>query len=245
MEKRLAIINCKSKKQTYKCTAEELYSISFQFRSQVEFIKEYYDDYLILSTKYGLVYPNSIIEPYEISLATGSRLKNTNSLSEIELKEWINSVTNQIESLSRLYDVIDLHISNQYLNPIKNVLSHDNITHIKQPVNPGLVKTRYKEVLDAHMLGEVVDLNVIGEKRKSKDPETEKWWYHPEHEPFFGFSRHLKKKYPNVDEGNATMVNRGINPHTCGWVVDKDLIQHLYKTKSGQWRIYRNKIKLG
>ena len=58
---KLAIINCKSKKQDYKCTAEEMYNISFQFRYQVDFIKEYYNDYLILSSKY----PNMIKARYK------------------------------------------------------------------------------------------------------------------------------------------------------------------------------------
>jgi hypothetical protein len=101
MKKRLAIINCKSKKQSYKCTAEEMYFISFQFKAQIEFIKVYYDDYAILSTKYGIIYPTSIIEPYEISLAKGSRLKNTSALSNAELNEWSTSVKQQLESLSK------------------------------------------------------------------------------------------------------------------------------------------------
>jgi len=237
MKKRLAIINCKAKKKTYTCTAEEMYSVSFQFRSQISFIKEYYDDYAILSTKYGIIYPTSIIDPYEMSLSSGARLKDTSTLSSIELKQWIISVLTQFELLGEIYDVVDLHISNQYLKPIESILENPKFTHIKQPVNPGLVKNRYDEALEKYIKNEPLLLSTIGQKRKSKDPEVEKWWYHPENEPFLGFSRHLKKQYPNVDEGNATMVSRGINPHTCGWVVDKGLIPKLYKTKSGQWRI--------
>lgn len=237
MKKRLAIINCKSKKKKYKCTSEEMYSVSFQFRSQIKFIKEYYDDYAILSTKYGIIYPTSIIEPYEISLAKGSRLKSTNSLSDLELKEWSSSVKQQLESLSKVYDIIDLHISNQYLNPIKEILSNPIYTHIKQPVNPGLVKNRYEEIHQKLINKKPINLNEIGEKRPSLDPEIEKWWYHPEYEPFFGFARHLKKEYPHVDEGNASRVSRGLNPHTCGWVTDKKILNNLYKTEKGQYRL--------
>lgn len=237
MNKRLAIINCKSKKQSYKCTAEEMYSISFQFRAQIEFIKFYYDDYAILSTKYGIIYPTSIIEPYEISLARGARLKDTCTLSDIELEEWSKSVKQQLNSLSEVYDEIDLHISNQYLKPIKDILNNSKFSHIKQPVNPGLVKNRYGEALNKSTNGEDIDLNSIGERRKSKDPEIERWWYHQEHDDFYGFARHLKKQYPNVDEGNASRVSRGLNPHTCGWVVDKQILNKLYKTSSDKWRL--------
>lgn len=235
MPKRIAIINCKAKKQNYKCTAEEMYSISFQFRAQVDFIKEYYDDYAILSTKYGIIYPTSIIEPYEISLAKGARLKDVCTLSEIELKEWANSVTKQLQSLSTVYDEIDLHISNQYLKPIQDILSNPKFTHIKQPVNPGLVKNRYEESLNNFKAGLKVDLNAIGELRKSLDPEIERWWYHQHYEPFFGYARHLCKKYPIVDEGNATRVSRGLNFQTQGWVIDPEYLTQI-KEKNGKWR---------
>ena len=239
MKKRLAIINCKSKKQKHKCTAEEMYSVSFQFRAQIGFIKEYYDDYVILSTKYGIIYPNSIIEPYEISLAKGSRLRETSTLSDFEIEEWANSVNSQIQSLSNLYDVVDLHISNQYLKPIQKVLNNPNVKHIKQPVNPGLVKNRYNEVLEKYKTNDYsdIDLGIIGERRKSANPEVEKWWYHSEHKPILGFARHLTKSHPYVDEGNASMVSHGKSNHTRGWVVDESLLSKLYKTEKGQWRI--------
>ena len=237
MKKRLAIINCKSKKQSYKCTAEEMYSISFQFRAQIEFIKLYYDDYAILSTKYGIIYPTSIIEPYEISLAQGARLKNTNTLSEKELDEWVNSVKSQLKLLSEIYNEIDLHISTQYLKPIEEVLNNPKIFYIKQPVNPGLVKNRYNEVFEILNNGDKVNLNSIGELRKSTNPEISRKWYHNDFKTFTGFARHLSKEYPDVDEGNASMVSKGKNLHTRGWVIDKSLLKKLYKTDSGQWRV--------
>ncbi|MCP4483323.1 MAG: hypothetical protein GY823_02000 [Flavobacteriaceae bacterium] len=240
MKKRLAIINCKSKKKQYKCVAEEMYSVSFQFRAQIEFIKKYYDDYAILSTKYGIIYPTSIIEPYEMSLAQGARLKMTNPLSERELDEWVNSVNSQLKLLSEVYDEIDLHISNQYLKPIKKALDNPKISHIKQPVNPGLVKNRYNEVLEILNNGGEVDLNSIGEIRKSKNPEISREWYHNEFETFIGFARHLCKEYPEVDEGNASMVSKGKNLHTRGWVIEKSLLSKLYKTESGQWRVKKS-----
>lgn len=239
--RKLAVVNCKSKKKDYKCAAEEMYSLSFQFRAQIEFIKEYYEDYVILSTKYGIIFPTTIIEPYEMSLSKGARLKNTPGLDEHELNEWSTTVSEQLKMFSRSYDAIDLHISNQYLKPIKGVLDIPNVNWVKQPVNPGLVKVRYAEVLNNFKNGVSVDLDKIGEKRASKDPEIERWWYHPNHGSFFGFSRNLKKQYPIVDEGNATRVSRGITQHTCGWVINETLIPYLYQTDSGQWRLKKQK----
>lgn len=236
MSKRIAIINCKAKKQNYKCTAEEMYSISFQFRYQVDFIKEYYDDYLILSSKYGLISPNKVIEPYETTLAKGARLKAVDRLEGEQLKKWVKYVKKQFDWLKNNYDQIDLHISNAYLEPIKDVLDNKTI-HIKQPVNPGLVKNRYIEALETYKDKGKVNLTKIGERRKSKDPELERWWYHNNYEPFFGYARNLCKQYPIVDEGNASRVSRGLNFHTQGWVIKKESLDLLYKTDKGQWRI--------
>ena len=231
---KLAIINCKSKKQDYKCTAEEMYNISFQFRYQVDFIKEYYNDYLILSSKYGLISPNKVIEPYETTLAKGARLKNVDRLEGEQLKKWVKHVKKQFNFLKANYDQIDLHISNAYLEPIKDILDK-KILHIKQPVNPGLVKNRYVEALNIYkQIGEV-NLNCIGELRKSKDPEIERWWYHNDYEPFFGYARHLCKKYPIVDEGNAARASRGLNFQTQGWVIKEEYLD-LLENKKGKWR---------
>lgn len=231
---KIAIINCKAKKQNYKCTAEEMYDVSFQFRYQVDFIKEYYDGYLILSSKYGLISPNEVIEPYETTLAKGARLKNVNRLEGEQLDKWVKYVKKQVDELKKNYDQIDLHISNSYLSPIKDIL--DNKTkHVKQPVNPGLVKNRYVEALEIYKNTGKVDVYTIGERRKSKDPELERWWYHKNHKPFFGFARHLRKKYPIVDEGNASRVSRGLNFHTQGWVIKKEYLDQLNE-KNGKWR---------
>ena len=235
MSSKIAIINCKSKKQANACKAEEMYSISFQFRHQVAFLKKYYGDYLILSTKYGIISPDTIIEPYEITLAKGARLKEVNNLEGEDLVIWTAKVKKQLEELSKKYQQIDLHISNAYLEPIKDVLNQQ-IKHIKQPVNPGLVKNRYNEVLDTFNKTGKVDLNKIGEIRKSKDPEIERWWYHPEYTPFLGYARHLHKNYPYVDEGNASRVSRGLNFHTQGWVIDKEYLKQLHKNEKGQYR---------
>jgi hypothetical protein len=236
MQKRLAIINCKSKKQNYECVAEEMYSISFQFRHQINFIKEYYDDYLILSSKYGLIPPTKIIEPYKITLAKGARLKSVDKLEGEKLNEWVINVKKQFNELKENYDIIDLHISNAYLNPIKDILD-TKTKHIKQPVNPGLVKTRYIKMLEIYHKTGKVDLNQIGNPQKSQDPEIKRWWYHKECEPFFGYARHLCKQYPIVDEGNASRVSRGLNFHTQGWVIKKESLNLLYQTNKGQWRI--------
>tara|TARA_R110001632_G_scaffold232983_1_gene375827 strand:+ start:2168 stop:2887 length:720 start_codon:yes stop_codon:yes gene_type:complete len=237
MNKKLAIVNCKSRKKDYTCPADEMYSHSFQFRHQIEFIKEYYDDYLILSTKYGLITPDTIISPYSLSLARGNRLKNKDIFTKEEIQKWGEKVLDDFEPYFEYYNQIDLHISNAYLNPIKSILNNPHINHIKQPNNPGDVKVRYSEVLESFKNGEVVDLNVIGELRPTKYEKVN--FYHKNHPTFFGNVDELVEKYPEVDPGNLGRVRRGGTSflHTCGWVVDEDVLSKLYQTKSGKFRL--------
>ena len=235
--KKLAIVNCKSRKQSYECSAEEMYSHSFQFKYQINFIKEYYDDYLILSTKYGLINKNTIIKPYNLSIAKGNRLKNKDVFTKEELNQWGEKVINDIQPYLEQYDYIDLHISQAYLKPIKSLLTNSKISHIKQPNNPGDVKVRYIEILNNFKQNKKIDFNVIGEFRPTKYERVN--FYHPEEETFFGNVDELVLKYPHVDVGNLGRVRRGGTSfkHTCGWVIDKSILDKLYKTDSGQWRI--------
>lgn len=236
IENKIAVINCKAKKQKHACEAQEMYNVSFQFRSQIQFIEQYYDEYRILSSKYGLIKPTDVIEPYEISLAKGGRLKQQQTLTNSEQQTWTNKVKQQIKQLEQEFDEVDLHISNSYLKTIKELLN-DKVKHIKQPINPGLVKLRYDEMSLNVINNESIDLNKIGEKRQSKDPEQKKWWYHKEHNKVFGYARDLKKQHKDVDEGNACRVSRGINKHTMGWVVDENVLKELEKTSKGKWRV--------
>ena len=97
MLNKIAIINCKAKKQNYTCLAKKMYDVSFQFRYQVDFLKEYYGNYLILSSKYGIISPDTIIDPYELTLSKGARLKNVPKLEGVELQNWILQVKSQLQ----------------------------------------------------------------------------------------------------------------------------------------------------
>jgi len=76
--KKLAIISCKAKKKDYTCPAGEMYSDSPQFKHQMGFIKDYYDEYQILSLKYGVISENEIIEPYNLTLTPKTNMQSSN-----------------------------------------------------------------------------------------------------------------------------------------------------------------------
>ena len=240
--KLLAVINCKARKNKFETAqpAEIVYNHSFQFRAQLEFIKEYYSGYKILSTEYNLIDPSTPIEYYNKTLVRGSRLKNKDSFTKEELKEWGNEATKRLSDLLGEYDEIHLHISKPFLNKLsKELRNNPKIKHILQPNNPGDVKVRYGEVLQAYKEGKKVDFSIIGERRKTKYPRIT--FYHPKDGEFFGNCDELVKAYPHVDVGNLGKTRRGATPHTCGWVITKDALRNLYQTNNDKWRWKKTK----
>jgi hypothetical protein len=126
---RIAILNCKGKKQDYECNAEEMYSKSYMFSKQLDIVKKNYNAYYILSSKYGLVSPNTIIEPYDLTFETksyeqrltsmGRGYNNTPKATNEYKQEWAIKVVNQIKQLE---GNIDMWIGNLYYNLIKNTI---------------------------------------------------------------------------------------------------------------------------
>ena len=84
------------------------------------------------------------------------------------------------------------------------------------------------------------DLSIIEKPTITKNPELEKYFYHLNHPPHLGYTRSLIKKYQELDEGTIHMLSKGKIPHHKGWVIDKSLLNQLYQTDSGQWRLKKN-----
>lgn len=70
--KKVYLISCTSKKQEFKCIAEEMYSKSLLFRLSLSYALNRVDDknsqIFVLSAKYGLLPLSKIIEPYNMTL---------------------------------------------------------------------------------------------------------------------------------------------------------------------------------
>lgn len=239
---RLAILGCSSSKRDYKCTAEEMYTKYIFKEIQLNFLKPSYNKVLILSGKYGLVELTDIIEPYELTFDNRKRVNKVRNLATPLYKiEWGVKVSKQIEDYLNEFVKIDLHISNSYYSPIKNfAVNNPQIYKVSQQINPGENKKRYMEALEYFNTHKTINLSIIEEKRKSKNPELKKWFYHQNHPPHLGYTRNLVKKYKELDEGTIHMLSKGKIPHHKGWVIDESLLKELYKTESGQWRIKKS-----
>lgn len=85
---KIALVSCSKNKQEKLCTAEEMYAKSNLFRKASNYVKNStFDNWFILSAKYGLLRPETLIEPYDLTL---------NDFGKEELMKWSNGVFNLI-----------------------------------------------------------------------------------------------------------------------------------------------------
>jgi len=234
--KKLAVVNCKSLKKDASTKARDMYDKSAQFRAQKALFEQAYDWWVILSAKHGVVFPDQVIEPYNLSMYNNAqRLKNVRSLTKEEKQKWVLKVIQH--PVWEKYDEIHFHVSKAYWDPIKHAFPQ--AVWVRQQVNPGLVVVRYQEALHKYQQEGILDFSILSEHKPSSDPEKAKKWYHPVHGSFFGYARDVSKAF-GVDEGNLHRVSRGKTKQTRGWVVDPLYLDKLeYNDKRGQWKITR------
>jgi len=105
--KSLGLVPCASLKQEYPCKASEMYSASDFFRKAYSYATKNYDFVAILSAKYGLLFPDDKIEPYDLTL---------NDMKSQQRKEWAEILFNQMKSRLRLedFDKVFFHAGKKY-----------------------------------------------------------------------------------------------------------------------------------
>jgi len=161
--RKLAIITCKATKKAYSCKAEEMYSDSPQFNHQVPFIESYYNDYKIISAKYGILDRDTIIDPYDITFAKS----NHPTPDSKSVFRWTTKVKKQIAQLSFEWDEIHLHLSNDYFKHIQQVLQIPNVYFIKLPSMFDM-KSNYDKAYELMEEKNIVNLEVISNYTKWK-----------------------------------------------------------------------------
>tara|TARA_B110000971_G_C19886930_1_gene443442 strand:- start:138 stop:866 length:729 start_codon:yes stop_codon:yes gene_type:complete len=240
----VAITNCRSMKLDYTCSAEEMYSKSYVFRAQKDLFNEAYDRYLILSSKHGLILPTTLIEPYEsIHLPKVSRVKIKGNWEKEKLDNWVNEVITKVNKLLEFASEVHFYVTNPYWSLVKKELGKNpKVKHITQQRNNPVGFRKYNEAVEMFKKGDSLNKCIVHVSTLDKGtPESNKWFYHLNEEKFWGKCHHLAKKYDWADEGALHRVSLGKNPHHKGWVIDKKLLDKLYRTDSGQWRINKKK----
>lgn len=104
---RLGLVGCSDRKRCVKCRAEDMYSPSDLFTKSYNYTKTHYDKIGIFSAKYGLLYPEDIIEPYNKSLL---------KMKVSERKKWAIDVYGQLIDKTGLKqgDVVYFHVGERY-----------------------------------------------------------------------------------------------------------------------------------
>ena len=105
--KSLGLISCTKSKQNYPCKASEMYSASDLFRKAYSYATKNYDFVAILSAKYGLLFPDEEIEPYNLTL---------NDMNSQQRKYWTEKVFSQMQNRLKLgdFDRVFFHTGKKY-----------------------------------------------------------------------------------------------------------------------------------
>lgn len=103
---KIALVSCTKLKANHPCSAREMYQESTLFKKAVKFIEQQdYDNWYVLSAKYGLLRQNDEIGPYDLTL---------NNMKVFERKEWSKLVLKQIEDMQLSPSQIDFYAGAKY-----------------------------------------------------------------------------------------------------------------------------------
>ena len=221
---KIAIINCKRQKQTYSCSADEMYSKAFTYMAQRNFIKLAYDDYYIFSSKYGIIHHTTIIEPYDITLEnTIMKYNIIRTSTEANINQLNANIKQFIET--NINNQLDFHITLGYWDYIKQFKSN-NIRHIMQQKNTGMIKERYCEAA-TKWNGNIDNSIIILQTPIPANPELSHIWTHDVFGEWEGKSYYLwkdfKDKQPKLDQAVLRKVGFGISPQHKGWKLKSGL----------------------
>ncbi|MCK9179211.1 MAG: hypothetical protein M0P93_09430 [Candidatus Cloacimonetes bacterium] len=116
---KIALVSCAKLKQDYPCQAQEMYLPSTLFSKAIKYIKQQnYDKWFILSAKYGLLNPNVLIEPYDLTL---------NNMKSEEIKKWSQKVFNQLIEYNIIE--IDFYAGEKYRKYLIPLLENKSIKY--------------------------------------------------------------------------------------------------------------------
>jgi hypothetical protein len=114
---KIALVSCTKLKEEISCEAKKLYSKSTLFNKAVSYIEERdYDDWYVISAKYGLLSKEKVIEPYDITL---------NKMNVTERKKWAESVFKGIVKINPIK--IDFYAGKKYREHLITPLINNGI----------------------------------------------------------------------------------------------------------------------
>lgn len=116
---KIALVSCTKLKANYPCSTREMYQESTLFKKAVKFIEQKdYDDWFVVSAKYGLLKQHAVIEPYDLTL---------NNMRESERKSWAELVLKQLDNLQMNLTQLDFYAGVKYREYLITVLEQKGI----------------------------------------------------------------------------------------------------------------------
>jgi hypothetical protein len=116
---KIAFVSCTKLKADHTCTAKEMYQKSTLFQKATTYIEQQeYDDWFVLSAKYGLLKQNQEIDPYDLTL---------NKMKTGERKAWAEKVMKQLEGLGIIITQADFYAGQRYREHLIPVLIQSGI----------------------------------------------------------------------------------------------------------------------
>lgn len=112
---KIALVSCTKLKEEFPCEAKKLYSKSNLFNKAVSYIEaKDYDDWYILSARFGLLSKDKVVEPYDETL---------NKMNITERKNWAEQVLRDIIKIKP--NEIDFYAGKKYrehlIKPLKDI----------------------------------------------------------------------------------------------------------------------------
>jgi len=107
----VALVACAAAKLPFAAAASDLY-VSSLFRKARLYAEKHADSWYILSAKHGLVRPDKIIEPYDVTL---------NAMPIAERRRWSDQVNRQLEDVVARGDQLIMLAGSRYREGIENV----------------------------------------------------------------------------------------------------------------------------
>lgn len=102
---KIGLISCGKEKLTSAAAARDMYQGDL-FKKARKYAEANYDAWYILSAKYGLLHPDQVIEPYDVTL---------NSMKAADRRVWVHKVALKLGRVADLKnDVFYIHAGRNY-----------------------------------------------------------------------------------------------------------------------------------
>jgi hypothetical protein len=136
--KTIVFVSCVKTKRLARMPAKELFFASSLFRSSYRYAQSLKADrILLLSTEYGLIEPDEIIEPYD---------RSPNLMTAKHLRAWVATVLGRLKSLADIQNDRFIFLTGRQYS--KYLIPH--LKHVEQPLGE-LTIGRRKHFLKAHL----------------------------------------------------------------------------------------------